>query len=69
MKFSLPVRLQFAGGESLQWRAKLVIAGTRAAHGDAGWSVIKCEDREHALRIMASYPAARMPAWSRIEAA
>lgn len=33
---------------------------------DAGWAVLECTDREHALQVMATYPRAEMPCWRRI---
>lgn len=62
--YHLPARVQFATGLG---NSGLVIAGTPGARGDAGYMVIRCRDRAHALELMAAHPAARMPGWARIE--
>jgi hypothetical protein len=61
----LPARVAFLSSSV----GGVAIVGTPGAIGDAGYSVFRCEDREHALQVMRAFPAARMPAWSRIEAA
>jgi hypothetical protein len=38
-----------------------------AGQTDAGWTVVGCESRDHALQVMRAYPSARMPCWLRIE--
>lgn len=34
---------------------------------DGGWTALACACRIEALAMMANYPEARMPCWSRIE--
>lgn len=60
--FQLPARVAFLG-------RGIAIAGTKGAHGDAGWTMVSCDDREHALQVMRAFPQAAMPCWKRIEAA
>jgi hypothetical protein len=61
MAFELPMRLAFGpGGE---W----VIKGSAGSHGDAGWEMVRCDDRAEALMLMQLWPEARMPCWSLIE--
>lgn len=55
---TLPARLAWLDGRT-------VIAGTRGAHGDAGWTLFACDDEEHRARVAAQYPQARMPCWAR----
>lgn len=62
--FNLPARVAFLASSP----GGIAIVGTPGAQGDAGYAVFRCEDREHALQVMRKFPAARMPAWQRIEA-
>ncbi len=59
----LPVRVQFLKSAS----GGFAIAGTPGAVGDAGWSVVACENIEHVREVMADFPQARMPCWRRFE--
>lgn len=61
--YRLPVRVAFSYD-----RKREVIKGSKGSWGDAGWTLIACVDRDHALQVMADFPQARMPCWRRIEA-
>lgn len=61
MAYQLPMRLAHGAD------GKPVIKGSAGSHGDAGWTNVKCEDRDEALDLMRLWPEARMPCWLRIE--
>lgn len=64
----LPCRLAYTNERNAKGvPVTTVLRGAPNSHGDAGWSVIKCDSLEDARAIMKSYPGARMPCWARFE--
>ena len=72
---NLPVRLSWTNDAAtavlpgIGKSPAMAISGERGSWGDAGWTVITCKDEAAMRSLMARYPQARMPCWSRIEVA